>query len=41
MMPGQHTEQAFETAIEYHLTTVGGYGRGQVRLGGTDQWGAA
>jgi len=28
MMPGQHTEQAFETAIEHHLTTVGGYGRG-------------
>ena len=24
-MPGQHTEHAFETAIEYHLTTSGGY----------------
>jgi type I restriction enzyme R subunit len=24
-MPGQYTEQAFETAIEHHLTTVGGY----------------
>jgi type I restriction enzyme, R subunit len=28
-MPGQHTEQAFETAIEYHLTTLGGYGKGE------------
>jgi type I restriction enzyme R subunit len=28
-MPGQHTEQAFETAIEYHLTSVGGYGKGE------------
>ena len=28
-MPGQHTEQAFETAIEHHLTTVGGYGKGE------------
>jgi len=28
-MPGHHTEQAFETAIEYHLTTVGGYGKGE------------
>ncbi len=28
-MPGQHTEQAFEMAIEYHLTTVGGYGKGE------------
>lgn len=27
-MPGQHTEQAFETAIEYHLTTNGGYLKG-------------
>ena len=26
-MPGQHTEQAFETAIEYFLTTAGGYER--------------
>lgn len=24
-MPGQHTEKVFETAIEYHLTTSGGY----------------
>ena len=24
-MSGQHTERAFETAIEYHLTTSGGY----------------
>ena len=24
-MPGQHTERAFETAIEHHLTTAGGY----------------
>lgn len=24
-MPGQHTERAFETAIEQHLTTAGGY----------------
>jgi type I restriction enzyme, R subunit len=24
-MPGQHTEHAFETAIEHHLTTAGGY----------------
>ncbi len=24
-MPGQHTEHAFETAIEHHLTTGGGY----------------
>jgi type I restriction enzyme R subunit len=28
-MPGQHTEQAFETAIEHHLTTAGGYGKGE------------
>jgi type I restriction enzyme R subunit len=28
-MPGQHAEQAFETAIEYHLTTLGGYGKGE------------
>ena len=27
-MPGQHTEKAFETAIEAHLTTVGGYETG-------------
>ncbi|MBI5406297.1 MAG: type I restriction endonuclease subunit R [Nitrospirae bacterium] len=27
-MPGQHTEKAFETAIEYHLTTSGGYVKG-------------
>lgn len=27
-MPGQHTEHAFETAIEHHLTTVGGYTHG-------------
>ncbi|MEW5920364.1 MAG: type I restriction endonuclease [Bacillota bacterium] len=27
-MPGQHTEQAFETAIESHLTTAGGYDKG-------------
>lgn len=24
-MPGQHTEYAFEAAIEHHLTTTGGY----------------
>ncbi len=24
-MPGRHTEYAFETAIEHHLTTAGGY----------------
>jgi type I restriction enzyme R subunit len=28
LMPGQHTEKAFETAIENHLTTVGGYEKG-------------
>jgi len=28
MMPGQHTEYAFETAIEHHLTTTGGYVKG-------------
>lgn len=27
-MPGQHTEYAFETAIELHLTTTGGYEKG-------------
>ena len=27
-MPGQHTEYAFETAIEHHLTTTGGYEKG-------------
>jgi len=27
-MPGKYTEQAFETAIEHHLTTAGGYARG-------------
>ena len=27
-MPGRHTEQAFETAIEHHLTTAGGYEKG-------------
>ncbi len=27
-MPGQHTEEAFETAIEHHLTTFGGYEKG-------------
>ncbi|MCL4558612.1 MAG: type I restriction endonuclease [Deltaproteobacteria bacterium] len=27
-MPDQHTERAFETAIEYHLTTSGGYIKG-------------
>lgn len=27
-MPGQHTEKAFETAIEHHLTTAGGYEKG-------------
>src|SRR5660398_155881 len=27
-MPGQHTEYAFETAIEHHLTTAGGYVKG-------------
>jgi type I restriction enzyme, R subunit len=29
LMPGQYTEHAFETAIEYHLTTVSGYGKGE------------
>ena len=28
LMPGQHTEKAFETAIEEHLIAVGGYARG-------------
>jgi type I restriction enzyme R subunit len=28
LMSGQHTEYAFETAIEQHLTTVGGYEKG-------------
>ena len=27
-MPGQYTEKAFETAIEHHLTTSGGYAAG-------------
>ena len=27
-MPSQHTEKAFETAIEHHLLAVGGYARG-------------
>ena len=27
-MPGQHTEYAFETAIEDYLTTAGGYEKG-------------
>jgi len=27
-MPGQYTEKAFETAIEHHLTTAGGYEKG-------------
>jgi type I restriction enzyme R subunit len=27
-MPGQHTERAFEAAIEHHLTTAGGYEQG-------------
>ena len=27
-MPGQHTEHAFETAIEHSLTTTGGYRTG-------------
>jgi len=27
-MPGQHTEYAFETAIEHYLTTTGGYVKG-------------
>jgi type I restriction enzyme R subunit len=27
-MSGQHTEHAFETAIEHHLTTAGGYEKG-------------
>jgi type I restriction enzyme R subunit len=27
-MPGQHTEYAFETAIEHHLTASGGYEKG-------------
>ncbi|HEC78683.1 MAG TPA: type I restriction endonuclease subunit R [candidate division WOR-3 bacterium] len=27
-MPGKYTEQAFESAIEHHLVTVGGYERG-------------
>jgi len=25
LMPGKHTEQAFESAIEHHLVTAGGY----------------
>ncbi|VBB48528.1 hypothetical protein TRIP_B80036 [uncultured Desulfatiglans sp.] len=28
-MPGQHTEYAFETAIEHHLTTAGAYEKGE------------
>jgi hypothetical protein len=24
-MPGQHTEHTFETVIEHHLSTAGGY----------------
>ncbi len=28
MMPGSHTEYAFETAIEEHLTSLGGYQKG-------------
>ena len=27
-MPGKHTEQAFESAIENHLLTKGGYIKG-------------
>ena len=27
-MPGQHTEKAFETAIEHHLVSSGGYEKG-------------
>jgi type I restriction enzyme R subunit len=27
-MPVDHTEKAFETAIEHHLTTAGGYVKG-------------
>ncbi|MEK7678961.1 MAG: hypothetical protein AAB356_02095, partial [Deltaproteobacteria bacterium] len=27
-MTGQHTEKAFETAIEHHLTASGGYEKG-------------
>ena len=27
-MPGQHTEHAFENAIEHHLTSAGGYEKG-------------
>ena len=27
-MCGQHIEAAFETAIEHHLTTAGGYEKG-------------
>lgn len=27
-MPGQHTEEKFEAAIEHHLTTTGGYAKG-------------
>jgi len=28
MMPGQHTEKAFETAIDAHLVSAGGYEKG-------------
>jgi len=28
VMPDQHTEHAFETPIEHHLTTAGGYAKG-------------
>jgi len=31
LMPGQHTELAFEAAIEHHLTTAGGYAQGDNR----------
>lgn len=30
-MPGQHTEYAFETAIEHYLTTSGGYEKGDAQ----------
>lgn len=31
-MPGQHTEKAFETAIEHHLTKSGGYVKGDPEI---------
>lgn len=31
-MPGQYSERAFETAIEYHLITSGGYAKGDTEI---------